>query len=266
MSGVSAAMLVAAFFAQDSIPSYTALIDQARAAFESGVQAHQGPEQARSQFFKAAQAYTELTRRGHRSAPLYRNQGNAWLLAGDLPRAILSYRKGMDLDPSDSSLRACLDYARSLVVYHQRENLGRPVSDTLISAVRKRFPPAGSFCSALVLYTLGCLGLAYWKFVRTSRALYAASLLLVGAAIIAWILTLQAWTFRDAQEHPVAVVSQDGVILRKGNGSSYPTRTDTPVNRGVEAKVLYTRDDWLQIELLTGEVGWVPRQAALVDF
>jgi hypothetical protein len=36
-------------------------------------------------------------------------------------------------------------------------------------------------------------------------------------------------------------------------------------NRGVEARLLFARGDWLQIELAGGEVGWVPRRLVLVD-
>jgi hypothetical protein len=61
------------------------------------------------------------------------------------------------------------------------------------------------------------------------------------------------------------VISDDGVLLRAGNGLSYPARSETPLNRGVEARLLYVRGDWLQIELGSGELGWVPREYALVD-
>jgi hypothetical protein len=63
----------------------------------------------------------------------------------------------------------------------------------------------------------------------------------------------------------VVVIAADGVLLRKGNGPSFPPRFDTPLNRGVEASLLYRRGDWLQIELSGGEVGWVPAGSAVVE-
>ena len=47
-------------------------------------------------------------------------------------------------------------------------------------------------------------------------------------------------------------------LLRAGNGLSYPPRYETPLNRGVEARLLFARGAWLQIELSGGEIGWVP--------
>jgi uncharacterized protein YgiM (DUF1202 family) len=61
------------------------------------------------------------------------------------------------------------------------------------------------------------------------------------------------------------VVAQDNVLLRTGNGLSYPARYDTPLNRGVEARLLLRRDDWLKVELGGGETGWLPRSSVLVD-
>jgi len=51
-----------------------------------------------------------------------------------------------------------------------------------------------------------------------------------------------------------------GFLLRTGNGLSYPPRYETPLNQGVEARLLHARGAWLQIELSGGEVGWGPRR------
>jgi hypothetical protein len=70
-------------------------------------------------------------------------------------------------------------------------------------------------------------------------------------------LAFEHWASRAEGQHPLVVIADDGVLLRKGNGEAYPRRYDTPLNRGVEARLLYARGDWLQIELTSGEVGWV---------
>jgi hypothetical protein len=59
---------------------------------------------------------------------------------------------------------------------------------------------------------------------------------------------------------PLVVILDDGVLLRKGDGLAYPPRYDTPLNRGAEARLLFERGGWLQVELAGGEVGWVPRR------
>jgi hypothetical protein len=61
------------------------------------------------------------------------------------------------------------------------------------------------------------------------------------------------------------VIVEDNVLLLKGNGDAYPPRYETPVNQGVEARLLFERDGWLQIELSGGEVGWIRADYAAVD-
>jgi uncharacterized protein YgiM (DUF1202 family) len=66
-------------------------------------------------------------------------------------------------------------------------------------------------------------------------------------------------------QHPLVVIAEDGVLLRRGNGLTYPPKYEAPVNRGVEARLLVARGDWLKVELAGGESGWVPRKYALLD-
>jgi uncharacterized protein YgiM (DUF1202 family) len=65
--------------------------------------------------------------------------------------------------------------------------------------------------------------------------------------------------------HPVVVIAEDKTYLHKGNNALYPRSYETPLNRGVEARLLEVRGSWLQIELAGGQIGWVPRENALLD-
>ena len=74
---------------------------------------------------------------------------------------------------------------------------------------------------------------------------------------------------RDASQS-VAVFTADGVVLRVGNGVSYPPVTlngiTVKLNRGVEARVRGHRANaWVQVELTNGLIGWVPRAGLLMD-
>ena len=76
----------------------------------------------------------------------------------------------------------------------------------------------------------------------------------------------EAWHQRQESRHPLVVVAANHVPLRNGDGVAYQARYDgKTLNRGVEARVLFERGDWLHIELSGGETGWVPRDAVLLD-
>jgi tetratricopeptide (TPR) repeat protein len=240
------------------------LVEQAQSAFEEGVRLRQEAEKARPHFREAARYFEALHQRGVRNASLYLNLGHAYLLAGDLPHAILSYRQGLRLAPNDLALRQSLTEARERVVYPSSGGLGRPRDDSRppwLPHPRSEWLIAG----AAVSYLLACVALTRWRMVRRSR-LFGLGLfsLLVAAGLAAW-LALRARQEREQHEHPLVVIARDGALLRRGNSTTFPPRYDTPVNRGVEARRLFERAGWVQIELSGGEIGWVPRGWVLVD-
>jgi hypothetical protein len=236
----------------------------AEMAFQAGRARPDEPAGARASFFQAAEAYEELRRRGADNAALYSSLGNACALAGDLPRAVLSYRRGLRIAPSDRRLQEGLAFARSQVAYPPGSTLGRPPVDQRPPWL-PRVPSAWYVACALVAHALGCVGLARWWITRRRRLLGLSAVAFLVALLLFAGLAAEEWRDADFANRPVVVVADDGVLLRSGNGLRYPPRSDTPLNRGVEARLLFVRGAWLQVELAGGEVGWVPREYALVD-
>jgi hypothetical protein len=261
--GLLSGLLLAAGSVPIETPTELALLDQAEAAFREGVQA-QGPA-SKEAFRRAAQRYEELHDCGIRSAALYRNQGNAFLLAGDLPGAILAYRRGLRLAPNDGELQANLAYARDQVVQGLTDSHGRP-------PVEQRPPWLPRLASkralglALGLYALSWLAVTRWFMTRRAWLLALAGCALGAAALLAGGMAIETSAARREAEHPLVVIAREGGMkLRKGNGQSYPPY-DYALRPGVEARLRF--DDqrgWLQIELVGGEVGWVRRADVLVD-
>jgi hypothetical protein len=237
------------------------LVTEAATAFAEGLRRLQAGERSRAQFQAAVAACEELRRRGASNALLYRNLGNARMLAGDLPGAILAYREGLRVEPGDFVLRQNLAAARERVAFPEGSLLGRPPEDVRPGWLA-RLGAGWVLGLSLLAYTGGWLALARWLMRRRRAALLTALALLVpGTGGVALLL------HRDAagRERPIVVLAADGMRLRKGNSVLFPPRYETPLNRGVEAELLFRRGGWLQIELAGGEVGWVPARQALVE-
>jgi hypothetical protein len=239
------------------------LLARAEAAFRRGVQERSRPAEARRLFAEAADTYQALHDRGARNAALCRDLGNAALLAGRLPRAILAYREGLLLAPQDGSLQEALEYARDEVRYPAPGQFGRPPADDW--PVWLPWPPPGTLLSlAAGAYALACV--AGTRRLMTGRR----AAVLAGVALVVALVLGAGWGLRQvrrigAEQTPVAVIADDGVPLRLGNGSSYPRHDELPVlSRGMEARLLFTRGDWLQLEFPGGATGWVPRRHVLV--
>jgi hypothetical protein len=240
------------------------LLSQAEDAFRRGLDVRDNPEAARPLFRKAAEYYEELRRRGADNADLSRNLGNCHLLADDLPQAILSYRHGVRLAPTDSVLRANLAHAREQVAYPAREHPGwMPADNGPLWLLY--LSPLLSLFAFMGFYTAGWLALARWWMIGRTPPLAVGIAAFLLAMFPATRLAWEAWSQREASLHPVLILAADGILLRKGNGVLYPPRFDSALNRGVEARLLFERGPWLQIELANGALGWVPRAAVLLD-
>ena len=109
----------------------------------------------------------------------------------------------------------------------------------------------------MAAYSLAWMALMRWRMLRQRRLLGAACLLGIVCLLLGASLAADCWKAREELRHPLIVIADDGVLLRRGNGFQYPPRSEIPLNRGVEARLLFTRGDWLQIELASGEIGWV---------
>jgi hypothetical protein len=248
-------------------PAAAGDLDLARLAEESfaeGVRHHDDAAAARPHFARAAALYEQLHRAGADSPALYRNLGHSHLLAGDLPRAILAYHRGLRQAPWDNDLRDDLAAARSRVVASLPGPLGRPPTD----AIPPWWPRTGSGPPALLaalLYVLAWPCLTRWRMTRRGRPLAAGLAALAAAVLLAGVAAAWWWQERDESAHPLAVIAADGVRLRRGDGTAYPPRYDARLRPGVEARLLHTRGDWVQLELAGGEVGWLPRQDVALD-
>jgi tetratricopeptide (TPR) repeat protein len=237
---------------------------RAEQEFKSGVELRGARDKAIPHFQIASECFEELRRRGVRNPDLYRNLGNASLLADDLPRALLSYRRGLRLAPTDPDLQAGLTEARGRVVYATTGGFGRPPDDYRPPWL-PRLGSAGLFAGAAVCYVAGCLCATRWLMTRRGWPLVSGVIALLTAVTLTTLMVAAVRSEREEREHPLVVVAEDGVLLRKGDGLAYPSRYETPLNKGVEARRLYERGDWSQIELSGGEIGWVRRDWLLVD-
>jgi hypothetical protein len=261
---ISLALTAAASGAETARPDDAELLRQAEAAFRRGAAQRSDPDRARQDFAESARCYDRLRRRGADNPELHRNQGNAHLLAGEVPQAILAYRRGLRCSPQDAGLQENLDHARDQVHYGP-EGLGRP-DDPVWPVWLPRIDRAFFLLAAFLLYALACV-LATRALMTSDGGHMGRAVLMLALAVAAgglWTyLTWQGW--REA-EFPLVVIARDGVPLNRGNGPTYQPHPRLPqLHRGMEARLLHRRGGWLQVELPGGALGWVPQSAALVD-
>jgi hypothetical protein len=257
-------MLLACLSGDKQVLSPSALASQAEIAFSEGLHAPPGSPESRAHFKGAFQALESLGHLCPGGAPYYLAKGNAALLAGNLPGAILAYWSGLRRAPEDKNLRGNLEYARSLVAYGENSFIHRPRLDggrewlAQVGIIRIFGAGLALYCAGLIMF------LSWWH--GSQAWLLVGSLATLALAFLSFItIAYGAWLDNQDSEHPRVVICTDGLKLRKGNAESYPPTFDSPLMRGVEARLLFRRGDWLQIELASGRIGWVPAGAALKE-
>jgi hypothetical protein len=197
---------------------------------------------------------------GYPHADVWHDLGNANILIGDVPAAIVAYRQGLLLAPGDARLRDNLEYARVQVLYPP-SGRGRPEAEVWPSWW-PRLTRQGWTGWNLALYGLGWLAMAWWWTNGQSAWPRAAVACWVGCAFagLGWLLYEAQSSLERTQ--PFVVVARDdrgqGVPFLRGNGASYPPVLELPeLEPGMEGRRLAQRGDWLLIRLGSGEIGWV---------
>jgi hypothetical protein len=196
--------------------------------------------------------------------PAFLQIGTAEILADRLPETILACRTGLLSYPNNAQLRENLDYARAQVNYPP-SGRGQPESEDWPPWLYQP-SPMQSLLAALALLTIGCLLFTRWLMTQRSVLLGRAIVFLVLALVggLLWIRLENR--LRYEEQYSVVVIAEDHLPFLKGNGLSYPRHADLAnLARGMEARKLLERGDWLQIRFASGEVGWVPHAAVLVD-
>ncbi|MEL7498895.1 MAG: BatD family protein [Planctomycetota bacterium] len=208
-------------------------------------------------FSEASIKYQQLIDSGIRSAPLYLNLANALAQTGSLPESILNYERCLDIDPGNSQARKNLALLRASIesesdsATQTRANILNNAADLITQTIGRQL--SGWLCAMgsvlcwgwLTLFTFKRQVGRYW-----SVGLIGATLFLFFGAVI--LLNLQS------QMHNPAVVMIEGVELRSSDDLSAAPIVHEPLELGSMVDVSNQRSNWVEIQLASGQSGWVP--------
>lgn len=221
-------------------------------ALRTFLEAQQTFEKAESpgDFLKAAGLYQSILDRGLVSGVVLRDQGNAYVQAGQRGRAVAVYRLAQRYRPRDPYLEANLRYALKVEGPLKRS---RPLVEYLLFwqnwlSYPEKFHLAAAV--AIVTFFLGVLSL----FVRRRLIVWLAS----AGVLLTLLLAFSAgydWYRYDRIVR--GVVIHDEVTARKGNAESFEPAFTEPLSEGAEFRLVEQRADWLLVRLPGNQEGWV---------
>lgn len=216
------------------------------------------PAEAAAGYAAAAECLESAAASSDRGGKLLYNLGNAYLLAGDVGRAVLNYRRAELALGDEPNLRRNLALARrmrtdriapadrwrglkTLLFWHY--DVGRPARMV-----------AFGICYVLVWF------LAAWRLVRPRArvgwaiCLCAAIVVLAGGSLAAE----SGWL--GGRTEGVIVAAE--TAARTGDGDQGQAAFDGPLHAGTEFTLVEKRRRWMHVELTDGRRCWIRTRAA----
>lgn len=220
-------------------------------------------DEAKKLYVRATMHYERIVAAGGiRNAKLYYNLGNAYLLKGDLGRAVVNYRRAEKLDSGDADIQKNLAFARSRRIDKVQVQTQRKVMRTLFFwhydfSLRVRFLAGciafgGLFVFLTLLVWLGRSG------VRSGLAAGAAISLVIAVGFLASVGVESVYEAKQ----PCGVIIAESVVARQGDGTNYLPSFKEPLHAGTEFELIEQRMGWVEIQLSDGSQGWVPDDSA----
>ncbi|MBX3379037.1 MAG: hypothetical protein KF805_02995 [Phycisphaeraceae bacterium] len=253
------------------------LFESGNAKFRAGLElAKSDREAADAKFGEAAGAWREVARMGGiRNAKLETNIANASLLAGDVPGAILAYRRALQINPTDSAIQSGLAAARrsagteALALGNSakaKEEAGRSgglrgTIDALGAVLQRASQWATNAVATRTLLVAGVMFYAAFFIGASLRILgwLRFSGYALAALAVCTVLAFGPLAVREIQagRRTEAVVLASNVIARNGPAELYDPAFQEPLRPGLEVEITQRRGSWAQIRLRDGRSAWV---------
>lgn len=203
----------------------------------------------------ALDLYGELERSGTSPALLF-NIGNCHFKLGAHPQAILYYERALKLAPSDEDVRRNLTLARARLKDRVNELPGSTLLvqwDRIAGGHDPDHWARRSLLASAVLFALLSISL----FTNAPRLTRSLRVLAAGVGVYL-VLALPMAVARNVaiQDDSAAIIMAPKVDVR-----SEPRSSGTilfVIHKGTKVNVLRSADEWLEVELANGSIGWMP--------
>jgi len=236
------------------------LFEKANQAFRRANSIADDPEQTKKLYQEAILSYERIIGDGGVDNPkLYYNLGNAYLLNGDVGRAILNYRRAASLDKADANVQKNLAFARSRRIDKVAVKTEKRIMQTLFFW-HYDFSVKTKFLIASIGLAVVCISLTVMTW-RGRAASWVATAAICSLLTVCFFTSVVIET-RARAKRIGGVITADEVVARQGDGRNYPESFKDPLHAGTEFDLLERRAGWLHVQLSDNSDGWIPDNSA----
>ena len=202
----------------------------------------------------AIEGYKSILNSGFESAELYYNLGNAFYKLNNIPESNFFYEKARSILPDDEDILINLSFAQNLRI-DKIEKL--PISQTqnLKINILKMFSEKGWSILLITLAWAICISLILYLSINKSiqkRIFFSQSIILLIIAIVILIINIEK---KELNNEKFAIVFDKEVEVW-----SEPNRISELkflLHEGTKVKQIDTIQDWVNIQLENGTLGWI---------
>ena len=189
-------------------------------------------------------------------ADLYYNLGNAYYRLGDVGYAVWAYEKGLQFEPRNNDIKYNLDLTNTRV----KDRIEVPEGFILVDLYR-------SFKNAMTVNDLLLWGSSFLLLVGLVYAL--GQFRFMGRTMVSRLLT--TFVVLTIVTHIICLDKywdvtgvEEGVIISQTvNVYSIPAVRDEmivfKIHEGLKVEITQSQDRWVEIILLDGKKGWIPK-------
>lgn len=228
----------------ESLLTADALLQAATASYEAG------------RYAEAVEAYETVAGRYGTSATLYYNLGNAYYKDKQYARAIIQYERCLLLDPAYTDAAVNLEMARMHSV-DKIEAIRPVIFEEWSNGVRDLLTCDAWAVWAIVLFFVFIICLFAYFFLR--RRIWRKCGFYGG--LLVFLFCLLSLHYADAQYEKLTVRDHAIVVAPTVTVRSSPAESGTqlfPIHEGAKVKIRSSLGEWSEIELMDGNIGWMP--------
>jgi len=210
---------------------------------------------SKGKFEEAAKLYENILSEGKESSALYYNLGNAYFKTSNIGLAILNYERAKKLDPDDEDIEANLKLANQKVE-DKIEAAPSLFLEQIQSGITDQLNERQWSLIMIMLIIAGLLffALYVWSSGKTLKQIgfFIGSGLMIAACV----------TFFIAKSKYTSTVQSDSGVITSASVTvtGSPTEKSTRLfllHEGTKVKIMDESDDWTEIKIPNGNVGWV---------
>lgn len=206
-------------------------------------------------YAEAATGYESILRKGHESAEVYFNLGNACYKLGRVGPSIYNYEKALQLDPGQKDILVNLAYVKKMVI----DDIKAP-EQAGFTGWLSDFAGAYHYDTwawiAVIFSFVGLFCFSGYYFARTARIKrgFFAGIIVAVAGLIIAVFAAQFLNNSVETERPAIVFIPTAVAKAEPAATSGDAFT---VHEGVKVFVLEDKGNWKKVALADDTVGWI---------